>query len=131
MIALDTNVLARALVAFEGEQSRLAVDLLRRAAESGEQLYVSDVVVCELAWVLGSAYGFKWPQVAAAIRGLLGSSELTFRDAAALERAVSELEQGHGGLADHVIREQAVAAGCTAVATFDKALLKLPGFVSP
>jgi len=128
---LDTNVLVRLLVEHDGEQSRKAAALFRRAAERGDRLFVSDIVVCEMAWVLGAVYGFQPAEVSAAIRGLLDASELAFRDATALERALDACEASRGDLADFVIRELAVAAGCTAVATFDKALLKQPGFVSP
>ncbi len=131
MIALDTNVLARSLLLAEGQQSQQAAAFVRRAAEAGERLFVSDVVVCELVWVLGSVYAFSGPQIADALRGLLESTELAFRDTVALERVLDAFEQGPGGLADYVIRELAFAAGCTAVATFDKALLEQPGFVSP
>jgi len=131
MIGLDTNVLVRALLVDEGAQSEQAAAFVRRAALAGERLFVSDVVLCEVVWVLGSAYAFGAEQVAAAVRELLETSELAFRDADAISRSVSEFERGNGGLADFVIRELAVAAGCSAVATFDKVLLRQPGFVSP
>jgi predicted nucleic-acid-binding protein len=131
VIGLDTNVLVRSLLVVEGAQSEQAAALVRRAAAEGERLYVSDVVLCEAIWVLGSVYGFGRPAVAVAVRELLETSELVFRDGVALERAVADFELGPGGLADYIIREAAVAAGCTAVATFDKALLRQPGFISP
>lgn len=131
MIALDSNVLVRLLVEEDGEQARKALALLRRAADRGERLYVSDVVVCEVAWVLASVYELEPAQVTAAVRGLVDATELAFRDPAALERALADGEARGGDLADHVILQLALAAGCTAVATFDRALLKQPGFVSP
>jgi predicted nucleic-acid-binding protein len=130
MIALDTNVLARILVEDDREQSRRSTALLRRAATRGEALFVSDVVVCELAWVLSSAYGFAWQVVAGTLRDLLDVDELSFRDHGALERALTSFEAGTGDFADFVIRELARSAGCETVATFDKALQKLPGFVA-
>jgi predicted nucleic-acid-binding protein len=130
VIALDTNVLVRLLVEDDREQARRAVTLLRGVADRGEQAFVADVVICELAWVLTSAYGFGKPDVLRALRGLLGAAELAFRDAAGLERALTAFEAGRGDLADHVIREQALAAGCEAVATFDRALHRVPGFVA-
>ena len=130
MIALDTNVLARLLVEDDREQTRRATTLVRRAAARGETLFVSDVVVCELAWVLASAYGFSWEVVAGTLRDLLDVDELTFRDHGALERALSAFEGGTGDYADFVIRELARSAGCDTVVTFDRALQKLPGFAA-
>lgn len=128
MIALDTNVLARVLVQDDREQARRATALLRRAAARGERLFVSDVVVCELAWVLSSSYGFSLEVVAGTLRDLLEVDELSFRDHAALERALTSFEAGAGDYPDFVIQELARSAGFDTVATFDKALQKLPGF---
>jgi predicted nucleic-acid-binding protein len=131
VIALDTNVLARLLVETDSAQARRATDLVRSTAERGERVFVSDVVVCEVAWVLAGVYAFTSLEIAAAIRTVLQASELAFRDTDALERALASFEAGPGDFPDFVIRELALSAGCTAVATFDKALLKQPGFVSP
>ncbi len=57
MIGLDTNVLVRFLVEDDAEQAVRAKGVVRRAIERDEKLFVSDVVVCELAWVLERAYG--------------------------------------------------------------------------
>ncbi len=48
-----------------------------------------------------------------------------------LLRALSAFEVGRGDIADYVIREDAKAAGCDSVVTFDKALHKEEMFVSP
>jgi predicted nucleic-acid-binding protein len=131
MIALDTNVLARLLVDDDREQSRRAAALVRRAAGRGEALFVADVVLCELAWVLSSGYGLSRDAVAGALRDVLEVDELTFRDHGSLERALTAFEAGTGDFADFVIREQARSAGCGSAATFDRALQKLPGFSAP
>lgn len=131
MIALDTNVLVRLLVGDDPEQSRRAAALVRKAVARGETLFVSDVVLCEVAWVLASVFGLAREVVASSLRELLEVDDLAFRDHAAVERAVSAFEAGGGDLADFVIREHARAAGCDAVATFDRALQKLPGFTAP
>ncbi len=131
MIALDTNVLARILVEDDREQARRATALLRRAASRGETLFVSDVVVCELAWVLSSSYRFSWHVVASMLRDLLDVDELSFRDHGALERALGSFTEGKADFADFVIQELARSAGYDTVATFDRALQKLPGFVAP
>jgi predicted nucleic-acid-binding protein len=45
--------------------------------------------------------------------------------------ALGAFAAGAGGFTDYFIRAQAHAAGCDAVATFDRALLREPGFVAP
>lgn len=46
-------------------------------------------------------------------------------------RALNAYERGRADFADYLIREHARRAGCDNVATFDKALLKEPGFIAP
>ena len=48
-----------------------------------------------------------------------------------LARALAAHGSGRGGFPDYVIRETARGAGCQTVATFDKALLREPGFERP
>ena len=52
MIALDTNVIVRFLVRDDPAQARRAKALIDRLTEREERAYVSDIVLCELIWVL-------------------------------------------------------------------------------
>jgi len=47
-----------------------------------------------------------------------------------LIRALEAYETGKGDFADYLIREQARAAECESVATFDRVLLRERGFVA-
>lgn len=89
MIGLDTNVLVRILVA--EEQATRAAALVRRAIEAEELLFVSDVALCEVVWVLESAYGIGRPEISTALQSLLEARQLVFRDRDALGRAVEAL----------------------------------------
>jgi predicted nucleic-acid-binding protein len=129
VIALDTNVLVRIVVADDPGQTEQAVRLLERARASGERLFVPDIVLCELAWVLRASYGLDRGAVVTAIAALAEADELSFRDPDAVGDAVAAMARGDGGFADHLIAATARAAGCDAVATFDEALQRLPGFV--
>ncbi len=131
MIALDTNVLVRIAVADDPEQTARATALLERARASGERFFVPDIVLCELAWVLRASYGFDRAGIGATIAALTKANELVYRDPDAIGDAIAAQARGDGGFADHLIAAGARAAGCEAVATFDGALQKLPGFVAP
>jgi predicted nucleic-acid-binding protein len=65
------------------------------------------------------------------LRKVVHARQLTFRASDILVRALEAYADGKGDFADYLIREDAVAAGCDSVATFDKALLKEPGFARP
>ncbi len=131
MVALDANVLLRLLLADDADQAERASRLVARAGEAGEELFVGDIVLCEFAWVLQRLYGLARGDVAAAIRNLLGTRELVFRDRSAISAAAKSHALGAGDFADHLIAATARAAGCEAVATFDEKLQALPGFVAP
>jgi predicted nucleic-acid-binding protein len=131
VIALDTNVLVRFLVEDDPGQGRRAQALLQKAVDSGDPCFVSDVVLCEIVWVLQTSYRFERKEIGQVVGRLLRSRHLTFSDADRLARAAGAYESGRGDLADYLIREFASEAGCEAVATFDRALLREPGFIAP
>lgn len=129
MIALDTNVLVRYVVDDDARQGAQAAALIHRAIDHHESLFVSDVVVCELVWVLSVAYQFRRNEIAALLRDVLRARHLQFAAADQLVRALDAYEAGKGDFADYLVREHARFAECEAVATFDKVLLKERGFV--
>ncbi|HEY6004036.1 MAG TPA: type II toxin-antitoxin system VapC family toxin [Anaeromyxobacter sp.] len=131
MIALDTNVLVRFVVADDPEQAARAKALVAKATAEGEKLFVSDLVLSEFVWVLESAYRFPRGTVVQTLERLLTASVLAFRDSAALARSVEAFSRGKGDFADYVILAHAREAGCDAVATFDRALLREGHFVRP
>ena len=131
MRALDSNVLVRFLVEDDAKQSAAAAALIERAAAADESLFVSDVVVCEVVWVLGTAYRVSRTQIASTLRELFRARALVFEAAAELARALDAFAAGRGDFADYLVREHARAAGCSTVVTFDKTLLKEAGFSAP
>lgn len=131
MIGLDTNLLVRFLVNDEPDQAARAAAFVDRAVSRHQELYVSDLVMCEVVWVLAGAYRIGRGKIAETVADLLRSPTLRFTDSDRLSRALRAFARGKGDFADCLILEHARDAGCTAVATFDRALLKEPGFLAP
>jgi len=131
MIALDTNILVRFLVEDDAAQTERARALLAKAVASDDPCFISDVVLCELVWVLERRYKFDRAEIVQALEQLLRARHLAFLSTEALVRALGAYSRGLGGFADYVIREHARANGCAVVATFDGDLLKESGFVAP
>ena len=128
MIALDTNVLVRFLVEDDPEQSERARALLRGLEEAEEPAFVSEIVLCELVWVLKRSYRLTRPETASILRDLLRARQFTFPSTDRLARAVEAFAKGKAGFADYLISEHALRAGCRGLASFDKALIAEGGF---
>lgn len=122
MKALDTNVLVRYLTQDDAEQTPVARRVIDDALDAGESLYVSAVVLCEIVWVLESAYGLGTERVAAAVEGLLRSAQLRYEHPARLWRALAAYRDGRGDFADHLIGLDGLDAGASTTFTFDRAL---------
>lgn len=131
MISLDTNILVRILVADEPKQAAKVRALFDRLDGKGDTAHVTDIVLCELVWVLESCYKFHRPRIVSALNKLRAAKQLKFKNPDELGRMLRAFEVGKGDFADYVIREHAKTAGCTAVVTFDRKLAQEEMFVSP
>lgn len=131
MIALDTNVLVRFLVEDDAAQSARAAHLIERAIKTGEPMFVPDIVLAEVAWVLNRAYEIPKRELLEVFRKLLAARHLVFASSDLLSSALNGWERGKGGFSDYLVRAQAEARGCDRVATFDRALLKERAFFAP
>jgi predicted nucleic-acid-binding protein len=128
MQGIDTNVLLRYLLDDEPVQSAKAEGAIRAAVASGERLYVSAIVLCELVWVLESGYGYTRAAVADVIAQLLDTAEFEFEHQALVVTALGMYRRGRAGFSDYLIGEISRQHGCSRTLTFDRALRGAPGF---
>lgn len=129
MTGVETNVLVRFLVGDDPGQAARAASFFARAAAEGEKLFVPQIVVCELVWVLSHAYGKSRAEISAGLDALLRARQLEFEEVDQILGALERFAAGDGDLADWLIWERARAAGSGRVATFDTRLLRSPEFV--
>ncbi len=128
MIALDTNVLVRLLVRDDAAQAELARQLFDANENSDGALFVSDVVLAELAWVLRSRYAIDAGAFASALHALLGNATIAWQSRGAVSQALQWFEQQPAiDFADSLVVALAHAHGCEATATFDRGMRSLPG----
>jgi predicted nucleic-acid-binding protein len=130
MIGIDTNVLVRFLVRDEERQFVKAQRLLRREAEHGEPVFVSQLVLLETEWVLRSRYGLSKGEILGTFSGLLDSAELHIEGELSVEQALFIWKDSAAEFADCLIGMRHLEFGCQATASFDQRALKLPGFVA-
>jgi predicted nucleic-acid-binding protein len=126
MIAFDTNILVRLITRDDPDQAR-AVDAMLSAPD--ETFFLPDIVLAELVWVLARSFGFSRAEIMKVLAAFLDRLDVVFEDEERVRAAV-RLYAGGLDLADGLILENARAAGCSALVSFDEALLRLePGFI--
>ncbi len=118
-VTADTNVLVRALTGDNEMQAAAARKLLAQA----ELVAIPLATLCELVWVLTARYRLPAPGIAAALRGLLASGNVTL-DTQAVEAGLRMLEAG-GDFADGVIAHEGRWLGAEIFYSFDKQSVKL------
>lgn len=118
-IAVDTNVLLRAIVADDEEQADKAVDLFNTAS----MVAVSLQTLCEMVWVLSFSYKVSRDDIAFAILTLLNTGNIVLNRPAA-EAGLAMLEAG-GDFADGVIAWDGRFLGGEKFVSFDKKAVSL------
>lgn len=127
MIAVDTNVLVRLVVADEPSQAAKARRLFDDVAERDDRIWVSDTVLVELVWTLGRAYARDRRDTVKALRALASHATVALESPAAVRAATDAFEQGPADFGDCLLSMKASAAGCERLATFDRGMKGLPG----
>ena len=89
MIAVDTNIIVRALTRDDAEQAQSSAALL-----ADNDVFIPITVVLETEWVLRHAYGYDRPLISAAFRALFGVSNIFVGEAVAVDNALRWYEEG-------------------------------------
>jgi predicted nucleic-acid-binding protein len=131
MIGLDTNVLVRYIVEDDPEQSPAAAAMIERALKREEPIFIPQIVLCELVWVLSFAYRFKRDAIVGFLQQLRRGAQLVIEGADEVKRAIETYAAGRGDFADYLIAERSIANGCSVVASFDRALEADTRFAAP
>ncbi|MBL4653730.1 MAG: type II toxin-antitoxin system VapC family toxin [Flavobacteriales bacterium] len=120
MKALDTNILVRFLTNDDEKQAKKVYALFKQAEQSKETLFVPQLVVLELIWVLESAYQVSRKHIIDVIGGLLLMSILQFENQHAIQQWCQAAQKNKADLSDLLIAYTAKANQCSTVLTFDK-----------
>lgn len=119
MVGLDTNVLVRYLTRDDDSQWQQASEVI----ESGQLCFITNVVLCELVWVLrGTPYKFGREEIISTLEMMLQSPVFEFENRSAVYQALQRAKQGRGDFSDYLIGATAQQAGCQETLTFDRKL---------
>lgn len=128
MKGLDTNVLVRFLVKDDPRQAKQAVAFILGNCTAESPCYINRIVLCELEWVLTSAYGYSRDVVAEVTEKVLRTGEFLIENADEAWAALRAYRSGGVDLADCLIAKTNLARGCDATATFDRRAGRIEGF---
>jgi predicted nucleic-acid-binding protein len=118
-LAVDTNVLVRAVVQDDPVQAGIAAKVLAEA----DLIAVALPCLCEFVWVLRRVYGFQPADAATAIRALLAIANVEV-NRPAVEAGLAVLEAG-GDFADGVIAHEGAWLGGETFVSFDRKAVSL------
>ena len=128
MKALDTNVLVRYLAQDEPKQAAIAVEEIEGAAAKGEKMLIQPLVLCELVWVLETAYGFGKAEILAVLEQIVRTRQFEVADKDTVWHALGEYRGGKADFSDYYLGRANERDGATQTLTFDKALKGSPRF---
>lgn len=118
MIGIDTNVLIRYLVGDDRKQSERASALL----ESHSKVYINQIVLCEMVWVLIGAYKFSKNAVIDTLEKILMTEAFEIETQQEIWDALSDYKISPADFADCLIGRKNKANGCSSTFSFDKDL---------
>jgi len=122
MKGLDTNVLVRYLTQDHQKQARSAAKEIEEAAAKGEKLVIQPIVLCELVWVLESAYDFGKAQIVAVLDSIMITAQFEIVDKDTVWQALNDYHKEKGDFSDYYIGRSSEKAGANVTLTFDKSL---------
>jgi predicted nucleic-acid-binding protein len=129
MRGLEANLLVRYITADDAEKTQRAKEIIERAEDNGERLYVNTIVLCELCWTLrGKQYQYDRPSIAAVIELILGAAVFEIQNRDVVQRAMVDYRLGKADFSDYLIGYQNRALGCEDTVTFDRKLRRQEGF---
>lgn len=122
MISFDTNVLVRAFLDDDREQSTAAQKFLKESSDQGK-VFISSYALLEFAWVL-KVKKFTRKEIVEAILTLVDSPGVTIGQKDVLLEALDSYVKGKADFGDHMILAESRKNGVHEINTFDQKFLK-------
>lgn len=127
MKGLDTNVVLRLLLEDDPTQAARARAAVRRES-SPEKCWVNRVVLCEVVWVLESAYKYRRDQIGDAVQALLLSDDLALEQRNVVRSALYVFRTSRADFSDCLLGMSNGLQGCERTLTFDRRATELDEF---
>ncbi|MFP4548779.1 MAG: PIN domain-containing protein [Fidelibacterota bacterium] len=120
MIAVDTNIIVRFFVNDDDDQSNLAIKLFREQESIGGHIFIANIVLVELVWVLKKGYNVEKEDIIKSLRILLSNTLFYFEDIQLLKETIEKYQKESADFADYLIGEIGQKYNAKTTYTFDK-----------
>jgi predicted nucleic-acid-binding protein len=128
MLGIDTNVLIRYIVQDDPEQSKHATQFIETVCKEENMIFISGIVLCELVWVLESAYEYQKKNILEVLEKILRTREFCIHQPEILWNAFHDYKKIAVDFSDSYIAHLNHANQCEHTITFDKKATKLSTF---
>ena len=82
----------------------------------------TQIILCELVWVLESAYGYEKSEIITVIEQVMRTAQFEIAEKDQIWRALEDFSEGPADFSDYVIGRANERAGAQTTLTFDKSL---------
>lgn len=129
MIGIDTNVLVRYLTQDDEIQSDIATKLINQYEGNDKSLFINNIVLCELVWVLERCYKYSKEEIVNVMHSILSTMEFAFESHEILWLALSDYEKYQADFSDILLSKINKSRDCQYTVTFDTKASFLKGFI--
>lgn len=113
-------MLVRHLVQDEPRQASLARRFISCECSRETPCFINRIVLCELVWVLESAYGYPREMIMEALDRIMRTGQLKIEDTQSAWSALREYRNNGADFADCLLMKTNEQSGCDETVTFDK-----------
>lgn len=129
MKGLDTNILVRYIVQDDPVQGEKVAQFIEKTVAEDETCFINNIVLCELVWVLESAYGYRKEEIADVLEKLLRTNIFHFESKDAAWWSLREYQKSKADFSDCLISRLNKNHGYMETISFDKGVREVEGFV--
>ena len=120
MIAFDTNILVRFFTNDDDKQYLLVQKLIESQNFSKNNIFISNIVLIELIWVLKKSYKASKNDIKNTVEFLLTCNTFRLEDYQLTHNAILKFKNQNGDFADYLIGNISNKYNATTTYTFDK-----------
>ena len=131
MIGLDTNILVRYLTQDDQIQADISCRLINRYINCERAIFLNNIVICELIWVLERGYKYRKDQIITVLNEILSTVEFNFENQELLWLSLKVFESSTADFSDILIGKLNQLQGCDYTYSFDSNTSSLEEFELP